>query len=238
MGKAQSPSTIIFFTALKTLTVIVLVLALAVLAFGLIAPSALGGFFNSLGLNGLALSYARTAYGRSGDVNDLATLIDRAILTESHDTVVEFVPTLLNHRQYYAFCQHSDSVVNTSLTTGSAFSYDHYVRGNYALSLSKLGRVDEALTVCRAYMRFDESTLTYHGIAGYYVLAGNATAPSNLTDFLARAIVVRAHVEGALAVETVPARIVKLESARLALYSEINGILTLLGENVADWSLE
>ena len=238
MEKSKSPSLIIVLTAIKTLVAIVLILALALLATGIAAPAVTGDFFHALGMNGISVSYAKTAYGRSGDVNDLATVIDRAIGAGLHDVVTEFAPIMLAHRQYYAYCAHTDAVTNSSLAGVTAFSYDRYLRGNYALSLASTGDVTSALAVCRAFMRFDQDGLAYHGIASYYLIAANGTLPDGLEAFLARANEVKVLIDDAVANETEPVRIAKLTAARLDLYSEINGILTLLGQSTADWSLE
>jgi len=237
MKDARSTSNIILQTALKTVIVIALVAVVTVFVLGLVMPGTMGDFWGSVGLNNLSLSYAKSQYERTSDINDLAVLIDRAVFVQNDELVVEYASQMLSERNYAAYCAHVDGLITPSDTGGTRFSYDHYVRGNIVLSLARLSLVSDALTACRAYMRFDEATLTYHGVGSYYLLSEVATLPDGIDVFIARASEVKGDIEALLTAEQDATRIAKLTDARRALYSEINGLLTLWGMDATDWSL-
>lgn len=236
MENGSSTSKIILSTALKTVAVILLVSVLAFLIVGIISPMMLGDLLYDLGAPALSVRYTLSGYQASEDVNDLSKLISRAIESGAHEIVTEFAPIMLAHRDYRALCTHYDGLLSGNYDL--ALSYDRYLRGNYVLSLAKLSRASEALALVTGYMHFDYANYTYHGIGNYFILSGCESRPSEtaVTAFLAKAVSVKEEIDGLIAVETEEGTLALLSSAKLSLYSDISGILTLIGENADAWS--
>lgn len=116
-----------------------LVFALTViLAF----PMTASNWALNLGMEGASANLAARAYERSGDEEALKAAIDRAIIAEKYDILVDHCGEFLETETFSASADETvDGVV------GAGPVYRDYVAGNYAVALYREGKNIDALDV-------------------------------------------------------------------------------------------
>ncbi len=125
-------------TALKTTIIVLVVLILACAAFAGFFPGKLSDLGDDIGSSYLAVVFSERQYQRSGDINDLGTLVERSIKYGKDETTVTYAKELLNFKadgtaifeDYAAF---KDEQMQEFL--GREYSYDDYINGNLAAAL-------------------------------------------------------------------------------------------------------
>ena len=125
-------------TALKTTLIILVALIVCFAAFAGIFPGALSNIGDDIGSSYFAVVFSERQYQRTGDINDLGTLVERAIKYQNRDVTVTYSKELLTFEadgrkifdEYAAF---KDDQLSSYL--GREYSYDDYINGNLAAAL-------------------------------------------------------------------------------------------------------
>lgn len=168
----MNASKIIINTFFKTLIVFIAVLIISVLLFGLIAPMQFSDFTWRLGMNGISCHYAKTAYDKSGDINDLAVVIDRSISADNADYIAVYCEKMIENEHYEDFCDFQNEK-----TAGFSenFDYDSYVKKYYVYSLVRTGEEEKAVDALLEYA-------VYRDLVYCNVLSGLVLAQFKLND--------------------------------------------------------
>ena len=98
-------------------------------------PSSLSDFYYRTGNEKLTLKYSEKAYGKSDDIEDLATLVERSIVFDEHALVKAYGFKFLNHSGF------SDYI------SGKNDGYKYYIVGSLVDSLYELSETQTAVDV-------------------------------------------------------------------------------------------
>jgi hypothetical protein len=123
----------------KTIAFSLVILLVAVSAFYLIlavaTPKTLGNFYFSTGSENLAIKYSERAYDKSGDISDLATLVERSASFKNHSLVKKYGLILLSDGDFEEFAD----------ANGSGYKY--YIAGSVVQSLYALNEKQASIDV-------------------------------------------------------------------------------------------
>lgn len=125
-------------TALKTALIVLAVLIVGLAAFAGIFPGALSNLGDEIGSSYFAVVFSERQYLRSGDINDLGTLVERAIKYRDQDMTVTYSKELLafeadGRKIFDEYAAFKDEQLSSYL--GREYSYDDYINGNLAAAL-------------------------------------------------------------------------------------------------------
>ena len=130
-----------------TLAAVAGAILLGVAACMLFFPSAVSEAAYGMGMYKISASFAKSAYGRSGDFGDLKVLVERSILAEKHAYVVKYAPEFIGNEKFSATSQAEDS----ALKDGWRGSYFYFITGNFAVSLYVTENTSAALETAVLY---------------------------------------------------------------------------------------
>ncbi len=130
-------------TTLITLASILVAMGIAFGAIALFAPGFTADIFNGVGNYSASVFFYEKQYKKTGDIDDLATLVDKIDYEKENQKSEEYLSLLVNHADYESFC---DLGSNGSVTT------EEYYTGNFALVLAENGKFNEALDVAKNYV--------------------------------------------------------------------------------------
>ena len=184
MEEQKSTNRLIWRTAGITLFVIVMLVLLCFNIIGLAAPRVIAEGANRLGMGGVAVSFSKAQYERSGRIDDLADLCERAIKFGKYGTADEYLRELID------FDRDGESLATVAerreITVGGVrYDYTAYILGNSAYVRYKTGQAEDALAFAK------ENTGVYGAASplGYLVDAwledGERSADYGLTAELA-----------------------------------------------------
>ena len=159
---------IIIKTALKTILVLLLSISILFFATGLIAPGVIGDFTYRLGLTSISVPYTKAQYEYSKDINDLATLIDRAYQMDDYQTVVDYADDMYAHEHYLDYVNYE--------STQNDINYTQYLSGIYVISLLEIGDSDTATDIVISNTKIEDDK--YTNVIKYLVVAIDKYQPS------------------------------------------------------------
>lgn len=117
-------------TVLATLAVLLSVSLFIFNASMLFFPKPLADAADGLNVRLVALPASRISYERSGDINDLAAFVERAIKYNDYASVSAYAKQLTLHKHYSDFSDFKDGQGVTDIS-----DYKSYIEGNYLISL-------------------------------------------------------------------------------------------------------
>ncbi len=138
----EEENKVVLKTAGLTVAALLIVTVLVISAFALFCPSLSGDFCYRIGLDGLSVRFARVAYDKSGEIDDVAVLIERAASVNDDETIVEYAPELLKHKNW--------SEYEEFMTEKLQYQYGNFINGKYAVALYRKGDKAEALNVAKS----------------------------------------------------------------------------------------
>ena len=164
---------IILKTALKTILVLLLSISILFFATGLLAPGVIGDFTYRLGLTSISVPYTKAQYEYTKDINDLATLIDRAYHIDDYQTVVDYADDMSKHEHYLDYVDYEMAQNN--------INYAQYLSGIYVLSLLEIGDSDTATDIVVSNTKIDvkNGEIIYTNVIKYLVAGIDKYQPSN-----------------------------------------------------------
>lgn len=163
---------IIFKTALKTILALILSISILFFATGLIFPGLIGDFTYKLGLTSISVPYTKAQYEYTKDINDLATLIDRAYQIDDYQTVVDFVDKMYEHEHYLDYVDYE--------MAQNDINYAQYLSGIYVLSLLEIGDSDTAtdIVIANTKVSIENGEIKYTNVIKYLVVGIDKYQPS------------------------------------------------------------
>lgn len=112
-------------TAGATLAVIVALLLLFIGLCSLCFPSVMVSLADSMGLERAAAAYSVRVYEQSGDVADLAELVERSYYAENYSAAAEYGERLLADEDFAAYCTQKDA--ESAGDANIELGYDEYM---------------------------------------------------------------------------------------------------------------
>ena len=148
MEEQKSTNKIIWRTAGITFFVIVMLILLCFNIIGLAAPRVIADSANRLGMGGVAVSFSKAQYERSGKIDDLADLCERSIKFKKYAVADEYCKELL------AFDRDGESLATVAArreisVDGTRYDYTAYIVGNSAYARYKVGEKEDALAFAK-----------------------------------------------------------------------------------------
>jgi hypothetical protein len=125
-------------TAIITFISVILGAVLIFTALSLVSPKTMSDFTYSLGLEDLSCTFAVKAYEKSQDINDLDTVIVKALSTEDYDVLKKYSKVMIDRDE---FSLQKKAYKNTILTY-------------YVLSLVETGDEDAFAKTVQVYAEF------------------------------------------------------------------------------------
>lgn len=109
----------------------------------IVAPSALGKFFDGVGNYSATVLFYKNQYKKTGNVEDLAVLV--AEIQQERDAKLwnESVTQLVNHKDFDEYCKSKGE---------NEVKYKEFYLGEYAYALAIKGRFEEALAVADQFV--------------------------------------------------------------------------------------
>jgi hypothetical protein len=87
-------------TAIITFISVILGAVLIFTALSLVSPKTMSDFTYSLGLEDLSCTFAVKAYEKSQDINDLDTVIVKALSTEDYDVLKKYSKVMIDRDEF------------------------------------------------------------------------------------------------------------------------------------------
>ena len=141
-----------------------LFLTLIVLTFAM--PKTMGGFYESLGFNGVALSCKQKTYENSGDFNDLASLIDYADFIDNDRVLAYYGFDFLDNENFGKYCEEKGG---SGIKSQDYYPYIVFRAGQKYGKTDKVGEFSVKLT-----SSYTKTSPLYSAIS--LALTGNDTA--------------------------------------------------------------
>lgn len=138
---------------IKTLVVLVILTLFVSAVFMTFFPKQAGAVCEDLGMNDTAMSFYKTSYNKTDDINTLAAILSYEIGNENHEEIIEYgiaMVTSANYEDYVAF---------VAQNVGSYVGYDIYVETNLVKSLYICGENDEVKSILASRVISDYETL-------------------------------------------------------------------------------
>lgn len=127
-------------TALLTLSCIVVLLSLVLGGYVLLAPKALAEGAENLGLYSFSINMYEQNYKKNKNIESLYLLVDKAILFDAKEKIIDYYPTLQSHSKYNQYIEALDIVnydANRSVLTNLAMSNcDNRLKSRYVKALA------------------------------------------------------------------------------------------------------
>lgn len=114
------------------LLVVAALVALAVLNYGF--PQHMATAYEKLGNYGVAAKYAARRYDETGDINDLARVVDNSVYAERDDYIIKYGAALIADEQFDSFCLSRDEAYKNTNYAEYTGSYKQFVCGNVAVA--------------------------------------------------------------------------------------------------------
>ena len=129
-------------TVWQTILAVVLIVVIVCGCIVAFAPGVAARELYRLRWHSAGLKLTEAQYLKSSDINDLATLLDRAIAQEGYDLLETYVPQMTQRTEYAEFVAFQDGRLQLDLVLG----YDNYIRRAYVTALYQNGKKQEAYT--------------------------------------------------------------------------------------------
>ena len=149
---------LIIKTAIITFVSVILGLALIFTALSFISPKTMSDFTYSLGLEDASCTFAVRAYEKSGDVDDLDTLLIKSLATEDYVTLKKYSKVMIDRAEFSTFTKFDKETVLTyyvlSLVMtddGETFSKTVEVYNDFYTSYDARNPVSALLTFTTEY---------------------------------------------------------------------------------------
>ena len=129
-------------TALITLAS---VLVLALLVYGVLSlfvPSAMVSLTDKLGMDGACARYSVSVYEKTGDIDDLASAVERSYGAERYGDAAEYGVILLEREDFSSYCERRENAM-----AGQKYDYAQFAAGIVSVSLYYDGQTDAAVKV-------------------------------------------------------------------------------------------
>ena len=136
--------------------------------FSWLAPSVMVKITDGLGMESACVRYSISVYKKSGEIDDLAVVVERGFLAEKYNISAEYGQELLAREDFTDF-------VNAKQETG----YEQTACGITAVSLYYTGKSDDALRIACSY---SEGVFPKNG--GLSMLLSVAVSNVNGKDFV------------------------------------------------------
>ena len=131
--------------ALSTLAAVGLLLAFMLSALSLIFPSTLMKMSYKLGMDKSSISFATTAYERTGEVYYIAYATEVAIGSDMEKKIVSCGESFISDDEFASYCERE----NKNLPADATGTYEQYVYTQVCVAMYELGNKDAA--VMRAF---------------------------------------------------------------------------------------
>jgi len=132
---------LIIKTSLITLAVTLCALMITFGALALFAPKTVAGIFDGVGGYSASVFFYEKQYNKSGEIDDLAVLVDKIDEDKEPLKAEKYIETLISREDFATYCEEQDK-------SKPAIKTKEYYYGNYVLVLIENGRFDKALEVC------------------------------------------------------------------------------------------
>ena len=100
-------------TAIITFISVILGLALIFTVLSFVSPKTMSNFTYSLGLEDISCSYAISAYEKSGEIEDLDTVIVKTLSTEDYDALKKYSKEMIDREEFLTFSKMDKETVLT-----------------------------------------------------------------------------------------------------------------------------
>lgn len=133
----------IFITVLAVLALCITVMS----AFCVFKPKVIGKMFDDLGNYNASQYFYQMQYSKTGDINELFTLVDNAYEEQDIASVRKYVGALISHKSFKSYCQNK----NASLAPGDMQTEEYYASW-YAELLFLTGDFNNAIKFSKSYV--------------------------------------------------------------------------------------
>ena len=114
----------------------------------LFMPSKAADLFDLVGNAQLSISLSRVTSDRNNDINDMSTLIERAIKYKDYNTLITYIPKLESYSYYQDFANYKDG---QNLNEFS--DYKSFIDGNYLIALYSKNSYDNCIDLCKNHLK-------------------------------------------------------------------------------------
>lgn len=145
---------VIVKTAFASLIIVIALMAAVGLAAIQFMPSFSSDVAFGLGMDNVAVTFARSAYENKDDDESLKVLVDRAIISQNWASVIRYGERYVTTDNFKE--NGGDDIAGESSVISAKVEYYGYIIGNLAVAYYKLGHTEEAV-----------DTVIEHGTEGY-----------------------------------------------------------------------
>lgn len=130
---------IVVKTAVKTVLVILGVIAVVFAIFNFAFPQHMATVTESLGNYSLAVKYASLRYSYTKNGDDLARCFDDAVLLGEDKYILQYGEELVSRKDFETICQKRNDKM------GGGYNYENRIKGKIAVSYYNTGKKEEAV---------------------------------------------------------------------------------------------